>query len=24
VAAEAGRIDICFNLIGHGDVHSIR
>jgi 3-oxoacyl-[acyl-carrier protein] reductase len=21
VAAEAGRIDICFNLIGHGDVH---
>jgi 3-oxoacyl-[acyl-carrier protein] reductase len=24
VAAEAGRIDIWFNLIGHGDVHSIR
>jgi 3-oxoacyl-[acyl-carrier protein] reductase len=21
VAAEAGHIDICFNLIGHGDVH---
>jgi 3-oxoacyl-[acyl-carrier protein] reductase len=21
VAADAGRIDICFNLIGHGDVH---
>ena len=21
VAAEAGRIDICFNLISHGDVH---
>jgi 3-oxoacyl-[acyl-carrier protein] reductase len=21
VAAEAGRIDVCFNLIGHGDVH---
>jgi 3-oxoacyl-[acyl-carrier protein] reductase len=21
VAAEAGRLDICFNLIGHGDVH---
>jgi 3-oxoacyl-[acyl-carrier protein] reductase len=21
VAAEAGRIDICFNLVGHGDVH---
>jgi 3-oxoacyl-[acyl-carrier protein] reductase len=21
VAAESGRIDICFNLIGHGDVH---